>query len=510
MSRLPVAAHDDPEAALRAVRHRFTSGFLQRCDSFALLIERIGPLVASAESESLIHLVHRTAGLAGMIGMRTVSDRAGDLENLLRGTHGDSLDLARARELVGSLRAAFETDLAGPAPAWTASAGEARGQHVLVVEDDPDQRSLVVAGLRQAGYTVSDVDRGEDALPAARETRPDVILLDIDLPGATGFDVCRSFRLDPDLHDTPVIFLTAREAPGDRVAGLTAGADDYLVKPIDANELLLRMDLVIRRRHNPASASDAVLTYDTFLATARELIARNPCALALIRLPRDRLREAISAIAREVRRKDLVGRYDDAHAMLLLPDVAPTEAVEHMATLEAALSLLDIGIHAGLTPASRGASFAALLEQADQALAEARYRRQPVVLHGHEPAGIDASPTTIVVAEDDPDVMRILDGRLAAAGFRTVLAFDGQAALDATMANAPDIVLLDLMMPKLTGFDVMTELKRSAARVPPIVVMSARGREADVTRAFELGAADYLTKPFGPEELLARLARLVR
>ena len=509
MALSPGADPDDPEAALRAARQRFVSGFLQRCDSFMLLIDRIATLGASAESESLIQLVHRTTGLGGMVGMPSVSERARDLETLLIETRGN-VDLVKARGLVDLLRTAFEADLVAPAPSWVASPGEDRGKHVLVVEDDPDQRSIVAAGLRQAGFTVADVGLGEEALPAARETRPDVILLDIELPGATGLDVCRSFRLDADLHDTPVIFLTAREAPSDRVAGLTAGGDDYLVKPVDAAELLLRMDLAMRRRQTIAPTPEAVLTYDVFLAAARARLAHGPAALALIRLPRGRMRDAAGTIAGEVRRKDLVGHYDDAHAMLLLPDVTPAEAVQQLSALAAALSRLDIAVHAGVAPGSSGDEFAALLERADEALAEARFRQQPVVLHGQKPPAIAAAPKTIVVAEDDPDVIRVLDGRLRAAGYRTVLAFDGQEALDAITANAPDLVLLDLMMPKLTGFDVLAELKRTAAHLPPIVVISARGREADVTRAFELGAADYLTKPFGPEELLARLSRLVR
>lgn len=510
MASSPSEDPDDPEAALRAARQRFVSGFLQRCDSFTLLIERIGALGASAERESLIQLVHRMTGLGGMVGMPSVSDRARELEDMLRGDGAAGLDLAAARRAVDLLRKAFEAELAGPAPAWTAPPGEPRGKHVLVVEDDGEQRALVTAGLRQAGYTVSSVERGEDALASARDIRPDLVLLDIDLPGASGLDVCRSFRVDADLHDTPVIFLTAREARSDRVAGLTAGADDYLVKPVDAIELLLRIDLAMRRRQTIAPAPEAVLAFDAFLSAARERLARGPAALALVRLPRGRMRDAAVTIAREVRRKDLVGQYDDAHAMLLLPDVTSAEAVQQLSTLAAALSRMDIAVHAGVATASSGGQFAALLERADEALTEARFRQQAVVLHGQTPPAVALAPKTIVVAEDDPDVMRVLDGRLSAAGYRTLLAFDGQEALDAIVANAPDLVLLDLMMPKLTGFDVLAGLKGVGGLMPAVVVISARGREADVTRAFELGAADYLTKPFGPEELLARLSRLVR
>jgi DNA-binding response OmpR family regulator len=116
----------------------------------------------------------------------------------------------------------------------------------------------------------------------------------------------------------------------------------------------------------------------------------------------------------------------------------------------------------------------------------------------------------VVIAEDDPDVTRIVDAQMRAAGYTAVIAFDGEQALAAVRTHAPDVLVLDLMMPKLTGFDVLAQLREGPAPRPRIVVLSARGREQDVMRAFELGADDYMTKPFNPQELLARIARLLR
>jgi CheY-like chemotaxis protein len=141
----------------------------------------------------------------------------------------------------------------------------------------------------------------------------------------------------------------------------------------------------------------------------------------------------------------------------------------------------------------------ALLAQADLALAQDRVAQ----------SGGHTGKTTILLAEDDPDVLHIIDTRLRAAGYRTVLAVDGQQTLDALGAFTPDVVLLDLMMPKLTGFDVLMNIRQREKR-PRTIVLSARGRDEDVTRAFELGADDYVNKPFNPEELVARIARLTR
>jgi len=153
-----------------------------------------------------------------------------------------------------------------------------------------------------------------------------------------------------------------------------------------------------------------------------------------------------------------------------------------------------------------------LIAEADEALAQARYLGDKTAIWSERPQRLLAAAAahTVLVAEDDPEVTRIVDAQMRTAGYRTLIAFDGEQALAALRAHAPDVLVLDLMMPKLTGFDVLTQLREVPAPRPRIVVLSARGREQDVMRAFELGADDYMTKPFNPQELLARIARLLK
>jgi two-component system, OmpR family, response regulator MprA len=110
---------------------------------------------------------------------------------------------------------------------------------VLVVDDDPKILSLLRRGLSFAGYTVGTAVDGEAALAAARDRPPDIVVLDVMLPGVDGLEVCRRLRLgDASL---PILMLTAKDRIPDRVAGLDAGADDYLVKPFAFDELLARL-----------------------------------------------------------------------------------------------------------------------------------------------------------------------------------------------------------------------------------------------------------------------------
>jgi two-component system OmpR family response regulator len=116
---------------------------------------------------------------------------------------------------------------------------------LLVVEDEPKLARVLSRGLREEGYAVDVADRGDAAVWLARATVYDAILLDVMLPGVDGFEVCR--RLRGDGVWSPVLMLTARDAVGDRVVGLDAGADDYLPKPFSFEELLARLRALTRR-----------------------------------------------------------------------------------------------------------------------------------------------------------------------------------------------------------------------------------------------------------------------
>jgi diguanylate cyclase (GGDEF)-like protein len=121
------------------------------------------------------------------------------------------------------------------------------GDVVLVVDDDADIRRFLSLTLRHEGFVVHEAVNAEDALQKARDVDPDVVLLDVMMPGVDGYEVCRRLRADPRTTDTPVILLTAKGRREDKVRGLGAGADDYVVKPFDPEELVARVNGVLRR-----------------------------------------------------------------------------------------------------------------------------------------------------------------------------------------------------------------------------------------------------------------------
>lgn len=129
---------------------------------------------------------------------------------------------------------------------------------ILVVEDEPSIAEVVELYLRRAGYQVRAVNDGNAALRLLEERMPDLVVLDVMLPGMDGFSILRWLR---DRSDTPVIFITARREEVERIAGLELGADDYVVKPFSPQELVSRVRAVLRRIHREEDKANKPLTY---------------------------------------------------------------------------------------------------------------------------------------------------------------------------------------------------------------------------------------------------------
>jgi two-component system response regulator MprA len=152
---------------------------------------------------------------------------------------------------------------------------EGRAVRVLVVEDNPEMLALVRRGLARQGFEVSGCPDGASAMQSFANEMPDLVVLDLLLPDADGIDLCYQMQA---IRDTPIIMLTSRDSVSDRVDGLRAGADDYVVKPFAMEELVARIEVVLRRRPpNPTQLEYEDLLIDT--SSHRVLRGGNEVAL---------------------------------------------------------------------------------------------------------------------------------------------------------------------------------------------------------------------------------------
>ena len=178
---------------------------------------------------------------------------------------------------------------------------------VLIVEDEPDIRELVVHHLKRDGYQVSAASSGEEALRQVRAGPPDLVLLDLMMPAMDGLEVCRRLRQDPATAALPIVMLTAKGDEVDRVLGLEIGADDYIVKPFSPKELLARVRAVLRRSR-PAGGAEPLRLGTLVIDLGTHTASVGGLPLTLTPKEFDLLRALVEARGRVLSREFLLDR----------------------------------------------------------------------------------------------------------------------------------------------------------------------------------------------------------
>ncbi len=185
---------------------------------------------------------------------------------------------------------------------------------VLIVEDDRNTAALVATYLEQEGFTTRQVHDGATALTQARQTPPGFVILDVMLPGADGWEVCRQLRR---FSDVPILMLTAREEEIDRVLGLSLGADDYVVKPFSPRELVERVKAILRRTRPAATAEPLLCHAELSLDPLKRRVALAGRAVELTAAEYKLLQALMAAPGRIFSREELLGRlYEQGEAVV--------------------------------------------------------------------------------------------------------------------------------------------------------------------------------------------------
>ena len=180
---------------------------------------------------------------------------------------------------------------------------------VLIVEDETDIRDLIVLHLSREGFRCRTAGNGVDALADVRSAHPDLVVLDLMLPGLGGLEVCRRLRAEPATASLPIIMLTAKADEVDRVVGLELGADDYVVKPFSPKELVARVRAVLRRSRSPSSSDAPILRSGALtLDPSRHRVTIDERPLTLTPKEFDLLHALLAAAGRVLSREHLLNR----------------------------------------------------------------------------------------------------------------------------------------------------------------------------------------------------------
>ena len=180
---------------------------------------------------------------------------------------------------------------------------------IVVVEDEPDIVEVISYNLKREGYNVLSADRGDEGLNLIRNEAPDLVILDLMLPGMDGLSVCRQMKSDPIVRDVPVIIVSAKGEESDTVIGLEIGADDYLTKPFAPRELLARVKAVLRRGGiKEHQTSERIAIQNLVIDTVRHEVRVNDSPVELTATEFKLLHQLASQPGRAFTREQLLNR----------------------------------------------------------------------------------------------------------------------------------------------------------------------------------------------------------
>ncbi len=413
---------------------------------------------------------------------------------------------------------------------------------ILVIDEDRSTRKVAKSALAGPGREIIAVDSAAEAERALARHDVALVVLSLVLPDADGRAVYTRLSRQRTTAAIPVIMVASKVGERARVECLGLGVAEWFEKPIDGGALAQAADALLEGGLVPiASSADpvtAALNRAAFAeAYEREVTARTddptPTALALLDL------DAISAVNREhgrdigdrvlrqirellsgvLRDTDVVARWRDDEFVVLFPQSDPATATRLLTRTQALLTTspptapdgteIPITFSAGIATASPLTSMEEAVATADRALSRAKSGGPSRVVSVEDES--TEAPTTVLVAEDDRVTATLVRHRLERAGFEVVHCESGTLALEAAEQVAFGLCISDIRMPGLDGFELVKRLRALPQyEAVPILMLTSLGREEDIVRAFSLGASDYMTKPFSPVELLARVQRLLR
>jgi two-component system sensor histidine kinase/response regulator len=420
---------------------------------------------------------------------------------------------------------------------------------VLIVDDDSISVEIASFALRELAE-ISIVAAGRDALPRVLAEQPDMVLLDVRMPDIDGIAVCEALKADPRTRDIPVIFVTGADGEADEARGLLAGAVEYVTKPIRPALLAARVRNLLELRRNRDGHTIAIEGPTdplTGLASRRRLeealavewrrAARRGRPLSFLVLElggldavehllgaggvEDSLRRVADVLSAALARPDvLITRFSGDRFAVLLPDTDEEAASRCAEAARSALEGAGIELHLGVGAATAHPAAASLpaelVGRAHQKLDQAlrlvqggvgmrRLPRLPAAVRG--PGGA----AKVFVVDDDPLSIEVLSALALGAGYEVEFARDATEALALIETARPDVVLMDVEMPGVDGFEACRRLKANPLSAEiPVIFLSALSNASDKVRAFEAGGADYVGKPFEPEEVLARVAHQIK
>ncbi len=412
---------------------------------------------------------------------------------------------------------------------------------ILIVEDDDLFARALAATLTAAGRKVEIVGTAAAARTRLAAGPVALVVLDLILPDSDGRNILLEFRSDPRTAGLPVFVVSARLGTHTKAECFALGADAYFEKPLDLDAFAVAVSARLERHDVAQLARRDAVTGLPNRAAFFELLAHlrattepdTPFSLAVLDLDHFRwveetwgrqfsdgvLRRASVRLAMALRSASCFARWDGAEFIVCFSGRAAGEAATLVEQALAALRKVDfrqgmdepltLTFSAGVTDLGPEQSVEEAIAVADRLRYAAKTGGRNRVVVGQVGASLPVS--RILLAEDDLDIVRLLTRHLRREGFEVVHAADGVEALAVFPTSGASMVISDVQMPNLDGLGLLRALREHpGGRHLPVMMLTAMGDESYIVRAFELGADDYVLKPFSAREVTARIRRMLR
>ena len=407
---------------------------------------------------------------------------------------------------------------------------------VLAVEENPDDAALLEVALKASNRRVHIVPTGAEAQRILEEEEVALLVLDLTLPDTDGRTLLVQTKEEERYRELTVLVVSGKAGAEVKAECHALGASTFFEKPVDPTAIAAVASSSLHKEAvRRLSARTDLLTHLLNRRSIRELWERwtfpAPSSVGLLGLDNFQALEdqvdhevvdgVLASVGRFLRdeapRGSVAARWDEAEFLILFPGLGRGAVMEAMGRLLDGVRRLDhkdpkgesfrITASGGVMEIAAGVAFDDAVEGAGALLQEAMEQGGNVLA---EEVLTPKKVPTILLAEDDPLSAGILVHRLEREGFEILHYLDGDQALEGALSNSVSLAILDVKMPGMDGFELLQRLRRVPAYYElPIMMLTSMGREEDITRGFELGADDYMVKPFSPVEVLARIRRLL-
>jgi len=412
---------------------------------------------------------------------------------------------------------------------------DSEGLIVLCVEENPDDILLLETALATPDHVLKVVSTTAEAEEFLDQEEVALLVLDLNLPDGDGRTLLAQTREQARHRDLTIFIVSGKTSPEVKAECMALGANAFFEKPFDPNAIRAAASSALHKEaKRRAAAHTDPLTHLLNRNSIRELWERwtfpDPSSIGILGIDNYRGLEerfdheiadlVIAAVGELIRttvpKGSVSARWEESEFLILCPGQNRGKANKLLSRLITGIRELEhrdprgetfrVTVSGGVVEIARGISFDDAVEEASHLLIQAADSGGNTLVESAEAE----DGAAILLAEDDPLSAGILAHRLEKEGFRVLHFPDGAQALQGALSNRIEMAILDVKMPEMDGFELLERLRKVPAFYElPIMMLTSMGREEDVARGFELGADDYMVKPFSPVEVLARVRRLL-